>query len=515
MTRLKCSMFPLILSLLSLLDSTAACRSGTPSECEKAPFVPGYNLAGEGFDVVKMRRKGAYLINVKTHNTDNGTCTLCENRFQGGQVQKLPAMVLDWRPFSRCSKQLSSALHHTVDSLVKSSSALINNNWGIDLNLDTYGKVLLGGSRSDIAKFARTQHNVDKATFALHEITCTYYSYRVTDHPELSSEFSKHLKRLPKQYDDQTKAVYRRTIDTYGTHYIRHVHLGGRVRRVTAFRTCLATLKGFSETEIKNCLNLELKMALGFLPANASLSNKCVDILKDNMSMGFYQGFMTHKIEVLGGEKYFPDVLFQQSPSEAYTSWMSSLQENPDVVSYAIYPLHHLVSDAGIRDNLKSAVSEYIEENMAPVDQKNDHCAPTENLDHNCCPLRAARGRLLVEIQRASGLKADTFTKTDAFVKIWYNEKYRETDVVMDDNNPWWNITYNFGSIEVGHQLILEVWDSDVLYNDMPGRCVLIPERGVHSQGCKLSKGILYFSYAVLCDAHLTGYRCERYSPKR
>lgn len=175
MATLKCYVFQLMFCLLSLLGSAAACRSGTPSECEKVPFVPGYNLAGEGFDVVKMRRKGAYLINVKTHLTDNGTCTLCENRFQGGQVQKLPAMVLDWRPFSRCSKQLSSALHHTVDSLVKSSSALINNNWGIDLNLHTYGKVLMGGSRSDIAKFARTQHNVDKATFALHEITCTYY----------------------------------------------------------------------------------------------------------------------------------------------------------------------------------------------------------------------------------------------------------------------------------------------------------------------------------------------------
>lgn len=340
-------------------------------------------------------------------------------------------------------------------------------------------------------------------------------SYRVTDHPELSSEFSKHLRRLPKQYNDQTRAVYRRTIDTYGTHYIRHVHLGGRVRRVTAFRTCLATLKGFTETEIKNCLNLELKMALGFLPANASLSRKCVDILKDNMSMGFYQGFMTHKIEVLGGEKYFPDVLFQHSPTEAYTHWMSSLQENPDVVSYAIYPLHHLVGDPEIRGNLKSAVSEYVGENMVVEDQKNSQCLPSENLDHNCCPLRAARGKLLVEIRRASGLKADTFTKTDAFVKIWYNEKYRETDVVLDDNNPSWNITFNFGAIDVGHQLVLEVWDSDVFYNDMPGRCILVPERGIHSHGCKLSHGVLYFSYAVMCDAHLTGYRCERYSPKR
>ncbi|KAF4109873.1 hypothetical protein G5714_009125 [Onychostoma macrolepis] len=104
-----------------------------------------------------------------------------------------------------------------------------------------------GGSRSDIAQFAQSQNAMDKAIFALHELSCTYYSYRVTDHPELSTEFSKHLQQLPTQYDVKTKPKYRRTIDTYGTHYIRQVHLGGRVRRVTAFRTCLATLKGFSK----------------------------------------------------------------------------------------------------------------------------------------------------------------------------------------------------------------------------------------------------------------------------
>lgn len=63
------------------------CRTGTGSECEKAPFVPGHNLAGEGFDVVRLRRTGAYVINVKAHLGDNHTCTLCPNRFQNGQVK--------------------------------------------------------------------------------------------------------------------------------------------------------------------------------------------------------------------------------------------------------------------------------------------------------------------------------------------------------------------------------------------------------------------------------------------
>ncbi|XP_026887492.2 perforin 1.5 [Electrophorus electricus] len=513
----KCTCIPLFLaiSLIGTLWHSSACRPGTRVDCEKAPFVPGYNLAGEGFDVVQMRRKGAYLINIKSYMHDNRTCTVCENRFQGAQVQKLPSAVLDWRPFSRCSKQVSSALHHSIDSLIKSSTSLVNNNWGTDLSLDDLGKALVGGSRSDMAKFAKSQHMMDKATFALQEISCTYYSYRVTDTPELSAEFSKHVHRLPRYYNEKTKSLYRRTIETYGTHYIHHVHLGGRVRRVTAFRTCFATLKGFSESNIKNCLNVELNMALGFLPTNASLSNKCSDILKNNMSLGFHQDFMTHRIEVLGGEKYFPDLVLLQSPAEAYTSWMNSLHEHPDIISYGISPLHHLVPDQELSVSLRTAVSEYVEENMLEVDEEGKHrCALAPNLDHNCCPLRAGRGNLRVVVGRAAGLRADFFTQTDGYVKVWYNGMYEETAVVMDNNNPEWNASYNFGSIEFGHRLTFEVWDTDVLYNDLVGRCVVYPERGTHSHSCKLHRGVFYFTYSAQCDAYLTGHRCGRYSPK-
>ncbi|MEQ2189808.1 hypothetical protein GOODEAATRI_029147, partial [Goodea atripinnis] len=55
------------------------------------------------------------------------------------------------------------------------SNSLVNNNWGLDLSLDKIGQAVLGGSRSDLAKFARSQHSEDKATFAIHEISCSYY----------------------------------------------------------------------------------------------------------------------------------------------------------------------------------------------------------------------------------------------------------------------------------------------------------------------------------------------------
>lgn len=286
------------------------------------------------------------------------------------------------------------------------------------------------------------------------------------------------------------------------------------MRRITAYRTCLASLKGFSETDIKNCLNVELRLALGFLPGNASFSNKCDNLLRSNLSMGFYQGFMTHKTEVIGGESYFPDILYQQNPSDAYNSWMSSLQDNPDVVSYAIFPLHHLVADPGISARLRRAVTEYIQENQLKEEQMGlKNCSPAPNLDHNCCPLRTGRGTFRLAIHKATGLRADTFTKTDAYVKIFYNGIYEETETVLDDNDPVWNATYSLGSVEVGQELRLEVWDRDVFYNDVAGRCLVLPEKGSRSLSCQLKKGVLYFSYTIKCDAHLTGFRCGRYSP--
>lgn len=59
-------------------------------------------------------------------------------------------------------------------------------------------------------------------------------SYRLADHPQLSAEFTKHLKRLPQAFKTtQDRAAYRRLIDTYGTHYIH------QVTQLVMFNICL------------------------------------------------------------------------------------------------------------------------------------------------------------------------------------------------------------------------------------------------------------------------------------
>ncbi|XP_064812200.1 perforin-1-like, partial [Oncorhynchus masou masou] len=63
----------------------------------------------------------------------------------------------------------------------------------------------------------------------------------------LPKEFN--IASLPKEYKSNSSDPYQQFIDTYGTHYIHPVDLGGRMKRVTGIRTCLATLNQVSVSQ--------------------------------------------------------------------------------------------------------------------------------------------------------------------------------------------------------------------------------------------------------------------------
>ncbi|KAF3852568.1 hypothetical protein F7725_005923 [Dissostichus mawsoni] len=167
--------------LLFLSSSVLSCQTGTKSQCQAAPFVPGHNLVGEGFDVVTLRRKGAYVVDVKTYMTPAGTCKLCRNPNQGNILQKLPVSAVDWRAFSRCYTFLFSSVHYSVRYSVTQSWT---NFWG----LQSGG----GGNTIQRVRFATARSREDRSAFSTHRASCRHYS-KVLQNQDVSASFGSGL----------------------------------------------------------------------------------------------------------------------------------------------------------------------------------------------------------------------------------------------------------------------------------------------------------------------------------
>ncbi|XP_048096565.1 perforin-1-like [Alosa alosa] len=380
------SVLCLLVSLLHLAP-LQACRVGTKEECDGAPFVPSHSLVGEGFNVVTLQHKGAYVIDMQTYLTPTNTCTLCTNPLMGNQLQKLPLSVLDWRAFSTCS-----------------STSSIENDWKVGMGLPEVANVQLEGSQSAESKFASHRQRVDKTSFTSHQLTCSHYRYRVPSAPPLSPEFQQHVDSLPHEYSIDTAYLYRRFINTYGTHYIQQVHLGGRFKRVMSVRTFLSTLNKISATQVENCLRVGISVGLGQLEASAS-SDSCRKVLNNQDSVtGYNLGFLNHITMVSGGDGWPGVFSMTRNDSVGFHRWLGSIKKNPEIVSYSLLPIHELVS----RGHLQREVRKYILDNGMAKKPKPPACGWNRpNLSPDCCPLHTRRGRLTVSVLRAWGLKGD------------------------------------------------------------------------------------------------------------
>lgn len=143
-----------------------------------APFVPGHDLVGEGFDIVKMQRKRAYTIDVQTYLREDNTCQLCENDEMDNEFQKLPLSVVDWRSISKSRFSFTSAIYESATELVRSTTSQVKNDWKLGLGLEKFNveaELELGMGRSNTAKFAFQMDKEDLYTFTVHELNCTYY----------------------------------------------------------------------------------------------------------------------------------------------------------------------------------------------------------------------------------------------------------------------------------------------------------------------------------------------------
>uniref|UniRef100_A0A8C1Y0Y0 Perforin-1-like n=1 Tax=Cyprinus carpio TaxID=7962 RepID=A0A8C1Y0Y0_CYPCA len=218
-------LFQIYLIFLALLLISGEDDLGASKECKDAPFVPGYNLAGEGFDVVTMERKGSYVINTEIWDLGNGTCRLHKNKYMNGIQQKLPAAVVHWRTLPKCSMKVSSQIFESSEALVNDSSSALSVSWKVGIDVKAVGAAV-GSTHSREAKFAMTKSKNDKYSFTKHEVGCNFYSYRVIEKPPLHEEFLEAIKSLPASYDPD---AYHNLISTYGLYGDQYTQTDGTV----------------------------------------------------------------------------------------------------------------------------------------------------------------------------------------------------------------------------------------------------------------------------------------------
>ncbi|XP_053183178.1 perforin-1-like [Scomber japonicus] len=507
---------------------------GTPQQCQKAQFVPGYNLGGEGFDIVKMQRKGAYVIDTETWKLDNGACRLYRNRYMNNENQKVPIAVEDWTSLPQCSLRVSSIDYDSVEAFVNDSTSAVTNDWETDLNFkvkpSNVFEPIHGGSHSKESTFAMGKSKEDHYSFFRHSVDCNFYRYRLAAKPPLSSEFESAVSSLP-SYSSKTEPLYRNLINRFGTHYITQVSLGGEIKTVTALRTCQATMNGLSETEVKDCLSVEASAAFAHPNSNKPMIQHCEAKKKKLSIPSFSSMFNERTTEVIGGNLVGDDVLFQgQSGPSVYNTWLNSLKETPDVVRYNIKPLHTILpSGHPASAGLKQEVEKYIKKNavlkkcsetcqIGHRSNKRDPCAcvcnNNQNVKSNCCATGKGLATLTVYNLHAEGLYGDVTTQTDALVEVKCGDRVQRTVVIPNDDNPRWTETFVFHDISMDSKLRFSVYDEDSSSNnDLLGKCSTYLHKGKVSDSCTLNHGNLFFTYKVVCAPSLGGNQCQEYIP--
>ncbi|XP_075784789.1 perforin-1-like [Pelodiscus sinensis] len=524
---------PLILFIFP--GTSSQCQTYMANECKKhTAFVPGHSLVGEGIDVTTMERKGAYLVDSSTWQHPDNTCTLCRNKLQGGQLQRLPLAAVDWRVRVSCRRKLSSSVQQSGMGMMESAASAVQNDWKVGLDVPVKPKVNvqveLAGSHSKLADFVVEHSRMDKYSFVSHEVSCSYYRFRVSETPPLTSHFTEALENLPEKYDSKSKVEYQQLISNYGTHYVSQVRLGGRARDVTAVRVCEAALSSLTADEIKDCLSVEAAVSIGMGSVKGGYSRCEEEKKKGKVQGSFHETYQERHVEVEGGHST-TDILFSGQDAKVFSAWMESLKASPGLVSYSLQPIHSLVEqDDPKREALKRAVSEYILEralwrnctqSCPRGTQRSAHdpcscvCPGNTMTNGMCCSRKRGLGKLIVTVQKASGLWGDYGSATDGFVKVFFENKELRTNTIWNNDNPTWNVHLDFGTVRLNSasKIRVQVWDEDNKWDDDKlGNCdIPLESGGPHQKDCYMNHGRVWFQYSLRCGPHLGGRGCSDY----
>ncbi|XP_066486489.1 perforin-1-like [Tiliqua scincoides] len=478
----------MFLLFLLLTPVSPQCRSGTADECKKAGFVPGHNLAGQGFDITTMERRKGKIVDMEQWEKTDGTCTLCRNTWlEGKPFQRLPLAAIEWKASIACKREVIDSVEHSVSSVAEMAEKDVHNAWkrGLDLPAVPQSPInaqwVWAGSHSDILKFSRRLSLEDKYIFIRHETLCKYYRFRIKANPPINEYFKVDVNSLPDKYDSTSKSAYHRLIGTYGTHVLASVDLGGRQRSLTAIPQCEMMLTGLTATEVLSCLSVLVGLTIGAGNVNGSTDFQTCQKVKNEKQ--FMEKFSKMKkvrhTEAVGGNKSVALFAGKEHTKE-YIQWMGTVKSVPGLIAYQLDPIHSLVAEQDPRrEGLQRAVSDYIKArplvirctNTCPSGHKPTadedcacKCSSFDTINDLCCPKDKGLGKLTVWIDRAYNLHGDLFSKTDAFVQVAFEGMSSKTPIVWNNNNPEFHAEFHFGSIDLLRKksklkIVIKEWD--------------------------------------------------------
>ncbi|MEQ2193994.1 hypothetical protein XENOCAPTIV_020390, partial [Xenoophorus captivus] len=135
---------------------------------------------------------------------------------------------------------------------------------------------------------------------------------------------------------------------------------------------------------VHSCLSKGVAVGLGKIKLS-SVSTSCINVLQNhNSSTGYASGLHQHYTEVSGG--------ISQNDSTGFSTWLKSLKDHPDVVSYSLHPLYELMPSNSQKKGMKVAIQQYLESNVVKISPKEPSRLGVPILDTQCCPWRPQKG---------------------------------------------------------------------------------------------------------------------------
>lgn len=157
-------------------------------------------------------------------------------------------------------------------------------------------------------------------------------------------------------------------------------------------------------------------VSIGLGKLNPSdVQGSCKNLLENrDVATRYSSGLHQHYTDVVGGDGWLGEFSLAYDDSLDFKNWLNSLKDHVDVASYFIRPMYQLIPKGTKKSGMKAAIEQYITDNDVSQSHSQRNCwRGNPNLDFNCCPRQAWRGKLTVEIIQAWNLKGDHLGPTD------------------------------------------------------------------------------------------------------